>query len=238
MIGFEKLALSPIQAVELDVVITKENELIVSHESWFDLQYCLSETKNNLYQLSLEEIQKIDCGSKIDERFPEQLKIKTVKPSFKALVDLWSNLGVKPFIALEVKSESHLYGSFQPFPADFADLLISFEKEFLQGFDYFVQSFDPYFLKVYHEKNPETKTGLLIENNLSIEENLSILGYHPDFYNPEHLLLSPELITELKSKGIKTYTWTVNTKEDSERIKELELEGIISDYPLELMKWM
>jgi len=238
LLGFEQLALSNIQAVELDIVVSKDNELIISHEPWFDSQYCLSDKKSNLYQLSLEEIQAVDCGSKIDDRFPKQVKTKTVKPTFKALIDLWSSLGVKPFIALEVKSEAHLYGNFQSFPDAFADLLIDFEKKYLKGYNYFVQSFDPYFLKVYHEKYPETKTGLLVENKLSVEENLSLLGYTPDFYNPEHILLSPELIEKLKAKNIDTYTWTVNTPNDFNKIKDLDLAGIITDYPLEFMKWV
>ena len=160
LLGFKELANLGVQAVELDIIITKDQEILVSHEPWFDPSYCSAATKNNLYRIDSNQIAEIDCGSKLYDRFPGQLKTKTVKPLFKDLIKLWGSLDVKPFLALEVKSESRFYGSYQPFPRDFAQLLIEFEAKYLNGFDYFVQSFDPYFLKTYHSLQPNTSTGL------------------------------------------------------------------------------
>lgn len=229
--GFKALHESGVHALELDIVVSKENEVIVSHEAWFDEAYCLSDKRDNLYQLSIPEIQQIDSGSKPHLRFPEQKKIKTYKPTFKELVELWKELDSKPFIALEVKSETHLYGGYQPFPDEFADILIQFEEENLSGFNYFVQSFDPVFLKTYHDLNPGIQTGLLVEYKAELERDLEFLGYQPDYYNPEHVLLNDTLVSKLKESGIKTTTWTVNTQEDFNRLKPYELDGIITDYP-------
>ena len=233
--GFRRLFESGVHALELDVVVSKEGELIVSHEAWFDFQYCNAEKKDNLFQLTSEEIKQVDCGSKFDSRFPDQEKIKTVKPTFKELIDLWNELKTKPFIALEVKSEPHLYGNYQPFPEHFAELLIEFEETHLSGFDYFVQSFDPVFLKTYHAKKQKQETGFLIEYETNLDAQLDFLGYQPEYYNPEHVLLTDKLVHRLKDLGIKTTTWTVNTQEDYNRLRDYNLEGVITDYP-ELFK--
>lgn len=231
LLGFEKLAQLGVFAVELDVVITQDGKLLVSHEPWFDGQYCNTPYNQNLYRLSAAEIQKIDCGTKIDNRFPEQTKVRTVKPLFKDLIALWDSLDMKPMIALEIKSESHLYGSYQPFPVKFAQLLIDFEKEYLEQYDYFVQSFDPFFLKTYHKMHPNTKTGLLVENKIDVEKDLQTLGYTPDFYNPEHVLLNDDSVSKIRNANCEIYTWTVNEKIDYNRLLSYPLEGIITDYP-------
>lgn len=229
--GFKALHTAGVDALELDIVVSKNNELIVSHEAWFDHTYCLSNKKDNLYQLSVPEIQEVDCGSKPHPRFLEQKKSRTFKPTLKELVALWKDLGSTPFIALEVKSESELYGSFQPFPEHFAALLVEFEKEYLSQFSYFVQSFDALFLKTYHQINGKTKTGLLVESTANLEQDLDFLAYQPEYYNPEHVLLNDVLVKKLKDLGIKTTTWTVNTHKDFNRLKDYELEGIITDFP-------
>ena len=229
--GFEELCRLGVYAVELDVVITKDKQLLVSHEPWFDGQYCESQFNQNLYRLSASAIQEVDCGSRVDRRFPDQTKFKTVKPLFKDVIAVWDKLGIKPMIALEVKSESHLYGSYQPFPEEFSQLLIDFEVKYLQGYDYFVQSFDAFFLKTYHKLKPNTKTGLLVENTADIEKDLLLLNYTPNFYNPEHILLNDVSVNKILNFGCEIYTWTVNDEQDYTRLLDYPLKGIITDYP-------
>jgi glycerophosphoryl diester phosphodiesterase len=231
LIGFDQLFHLGIHAVELDIVITKDKQILVSHEPWFDLRYCTHPHSSNLFDLTLTEIQKVDCGLKFDNRFPEQQKLASIKPTLKAVLELWDFLGVKPSIALEVKSESKLYGSHQPFAQEFAELLINFEEQFLKEYDYFVQSFDSFFLKTYHHLNPSRATGLLIENKASLYADLELLSYKPNFYNPEHILFCDKLMQDLSSEKIESYTWTVNSIEDYNKIKDYPLKGIISDYP-------
>lgn len=231
LLGFEELAKAGVNAVELDVVVTQEGELLVSHEAHFDAQYCNTKYPRNLSELTAAEIQKVDCGSKLDPRFPHQLKVKTVKPTFKELITLWERLGVKPFIALEVKSESRLYGYYQPFPTEFAQIVKRFEEKYLVGYDYFIQSFDPYFLKSYHAISGATPTGLLVEYAADFKTDIGRLGYLPDFYNPDHVLLTPDLVNEVKDHGVGIYTWTVNEPKDYDRLLPLGLRGVITDYP-------
>lgn len=67
----------PIKTIELDVVITKDKKVVCSHESTFSKEICFLDTYQNsesfnIYQLNYEEVKKIDCGSKIHPRFPDQ----------------------------------------------------------------------------------------------------------------------------------------------------------------------
>ncbi len=231
LIGFEQAAELGVPAIELDIVITKDKKILVSHEPWFDLRYCKTNSEGNFYQQTLNEIQKIDCGLVFDKRFANQIKVPATKPSLKAVIDVYNMLGVKPFIALEVKSETKRYGLYQPYAQEFAELLIDFESSYLNGFDYFVQSFDAFFLKKYHQLQPKTKTGLLVEINAHIAKDLDFLEYKPDFYNPEHTLLTDTLVKDIEAQNLGIYTWTVNEPKDLEKIKHYPIKGLITDYP-------
>ena len=85
--GFKKAISLGVDGIELDVVVNKNQELVISHESYIDTNYCLTtkiDEKNlNIFKMNITEIQKIDCGSKFIKEFPNQLKIKEKKPTYK-----------------------------------------------------------------------------------------------------------------------------------------------------------
>ena len=49
--------------------------------------------------------------------------------------------------------------------------------------------------------------------------------------NPNFKDLNTEVIKKIKNAGFDIYTWTVNKREDIEKIKKLNINGIITDYP-------
>jgi len=44
-------------------------------------------------------------------------------------------------------------------------------------------------------------------------------------------MVTADFIKQCHKAGIKVIPWTVNTKEDIERLQKLKVDGIISDYP-------
>ncbi|MGE0266842.1 MAG: glycerophosphodiester phosphodiesterase [Candidatus Omnitrophota bacterium] len=44
-------------------------------------------------------------------------------------------------------------------------------------------------------------------------------------------LADPKIIREAQKNGLKVYVWTVNEKEDIERLKKIGVDGIFSDFP-------
>jgi len=43
--------------------------------------------------------------------------------------------------------------------------------------------------------------------------------------------LNEENISKINEKGLKIYTWTVNSKIQIDRLKALNVNGIITDFP-------
>jgi glycerophosphoryl diester phosphodiesterase len=94
-----------------------------------------------------------------------------------------------------------------------------------------IQSFDFRVLKYWHEKHPEVRLAVLVENANSIDHNLDALGFKPAIYSPYFKLLNREKVNYLHQKKIRVVPWTVNEISDMLSLKGMGVDGFITDYP-------
>lgn len=249
--AFKKAIDLGVQTLELDVVISKDHQVVVSHEPYFnpdistspDGKFVTNETKNNLYLLDYKEIKKYDVGSRGNKNFPEQQKISVIKPLLKDMIreaELYAKQkGVAPLkYNIEIKSEEKEYGISQPQVAEFSDLVYREITKQLPPERVTLQSFDYNVLRHLHKqmvagKYKKISISVLIEpfDNNEIQHNLDLLGFMPEIWSPYFKQVSAERVKILHEKGIKIIPWTVNLREDMEKIKTLGCDGLITDYP-------
>lgn len=242
------------EVVELDLVISADKQVVVSHEPFMSSLYVLTpegdsiakadEKSFNLYQMSYDSIRKFDGGSKGNALFPQQQPMKTFKPLLGEVIDT-----LKAFIAsenlpmvkynIELKSQPDQYGLSQPHPEEFIDLVMQVLQEYKIAGGYNMQSFDVNILKVFNGKYPEVELAYLVSGE-GIEDNLDKLGFVPAIYSPHFSLVRDSaFVDSIHSQGMKLIPWTVNEREDIQTILDLKVDGIITDYPeraLELRK--
>lgn len=235
-----------VTTLEMDVVITKDSQVILSHEPWMGFEICLDTTGNeiseatqmqyNIYQMNYAEVLQYDCGSKPHPRFPQQQKIKTHKPLLSAVIDTIEKLIAeknlpKIYYNIETKCLPEGDNVFHPTPEIFSELLLKIvrEKQIIERV--FIQSFDVRTLQYINKKYAEIKTVLLIENEKTPQENLKILGYTPFAYSPYYKLVNDSLIAFCSEQNMQLIPWTVNEAKDIERMIDYEVNGIISDNP-------
>lgn len=235
-----------VTTLELDVVVSKDSHLVISHEAFLSPEICLESNaekieerdspKYNMYDMTLKEIQAFDCGSKPQQGFPEQKKIKVYKPSLKEMVltiekEIETKKLSKVFYNIETKSTTKGDNIFHPKPKVFAELLYKTLQELKILDRVFIQSFDVRTLQAFKKIDASIPLVLLVENELSFEENLEKLGFTPEVYSPYYKLVTSTLIQECKKKKIKIIPWTVNEKEDMKKLKVMNIDGLITDYP-------
>ena len=75
------------------------------------------------------------------------------------------------------------------------------------------------------------KTSFLVANKKTYEENIADLGYKPFILSPEWRMVSADLVKKAHADGVKVIPWTVNNVQDINRLKLLEVDGVITDYP-------
>lgn len=237
-----------VTTIEMDVVVSKDNKIVVSHEPWFAAEITTKPDGSfikpaeamqyNIFQMNYDEIAKYDVGLKPHPRFPKQQKVKAIKPLLADLFDsVAENMKIRrrpfPYFSIETKCLPAGDGRFHPKPAEFVELLMAviIEKQLQERV--IIQSFDFRTLKYLHEKYPTIKTSMLIEDSdvNDFEGQLNRLGYTPEIYSPNHTLVDEELVKQCHDKGMKIIPWTVNDKKQINKLKKMGVDGIITDYP-------
>ncbi|OJJ15939.1 glycerophosphodiester phosphodiesterase [marine bacterium AO1-C] len=235
-----------IRTVELDVVISKDSQVVVSHEPFFNHNICLDSTgkpiaeadekKWNIFEMNVEDIRKFDCGSIGNPRFPEQKKRKDHKPTLieaiKAVEAYAKTRGIRSlYYNIETKSRPAWDNKYHPTPKVFVEILYKTLGQLNVLHRTFIQSFDVRTLQEFRKLNPQTKLVLLVENKMSFEENIQKLGFDPVVYSPYYKLVTSELIAKAHAKKIQIIPWTVNDVKEAEKLKKMGVDGIITDYP-------
>lgn len=230
-----------VTTLELDLAVSKDKQLIVSHEPWFNSAICRQpngdsiarrdEGKFLIYQMTASEIRSFDCGSWGNPRFPEQQKMKVYKPTLREVVE--AVRAKKPDIRwnIEIKSNPDWDGLRHPPVEEFARLVIAELRALGIEKNAVVQSFDVRALQAVHRQAPEIQLAFLIENLKSFNFNLEKLGFTPAIYSPYYQLVSRKLVRKCRAKNMKLIPWTVNDVSAMRGLIHLGVDGIITDYP-------
>lgn len=240
-----------VQTLELDVVITRDGKVVVSHEPYFnplistdpDGKFVAMNSKTNIFMMDYKRVKKFDVGKRGNMAFPDQEAVAAYKPLLKDVIKMaekyaWRK-GVAPLkYNIELKSLEEEYDVSQPYPEVFSEMVkrVVFKK--LPKERVTIQSFDFNILKYWHQQMkagafPKCSLSALIEpeENNDVQMNLIKLGFKPEVWSPYYQKLTPEIVEKLHSMNIRVIPWTVNTVDDMKKMKAIGCDGLITDYP-------
>lgn len=235
-----------VDTIELDLVVTSDRKLLVSHEPWFDYKISTKPDGNpvteeeqmdfNIFEMTFEETQIFDVGIRGHELFPEQQPMAATKPLLKDAVreiDAYvKEMGLEPvWYNVETKSRPEWYGVMTPQPEEFAALLYEELKELGILDRVIVQSFDPATLIAFRKLDDGVKQAMLVFEETPMQTYLDILGYTPEIWSPYFPLVTPDMIRDAAIKEMKVIPWTINERDEMIRLLEMGVDGIITDYP-------
>jgi glycerophosphoryl diester phosphodiesterase len=244
--AFLKAIEKGVDVIEMDVVISKDRKVVVSHEPFMSSLYVLTpagdsiskakEKSFNFYEMTYDSIRMFDIGSKGNENFPEQQKIKSYKPLLSEVIDSVENY-VKshelPSVKynIEIKSTVSEYDEFQPRPVDFIKLVMDvIQKKGIEN-KMNIQSFDENILNEMNRVYPKVELAFLVSQE-GISKNLAKLDFTPQIYSPNFKLIkNQEFVDSIKQKDMRLIPWTVNEKVDIIEMIALKVDGMITDYP-------
>lgn len=237
--GFISAVEKGVDGIEMDVVISKDGKVVVSHEPFMAASKVLTpqglaiskkeETTFNLYEMDYSQIREFRCFLKNENKTSYKPLLSEVIEKIKQYTAT-ANLRF-PVFSIEIKSEPSAYGSFQPNPEKFTDLVLNIIREYNLEKDVIILSFDPNVLNSVHEKNSAIPVSYLIEQK-GIEKNLDLLNFTPAIYGPHYGLIENErFVHTVHSLGMRLIPWTVNGKKEIIRMIGLGVDGIITDHP-------
>ncbi len=235
-----------VNTLNMDVVITKDRQPVLSHEPYFNHEFSLTpqgkeislkDQKNyNIFKMDYEQVKKFDVGSKVHSRFPGQQKYKAYKPLLAEVIDsaeahAKATRRAKPLYNIETSMIRKGDGEFQPEASEFVELIMAVVNEKKIAKRVMIQSIDMRTLRYLHEHYPKIKTSLVIDEKVDFEQNIDSLGFKPTVYSPYHVLVGKGLVERCHEQGVKIIPWTVNSLKDMRYLIGLGVDGLVTDFP-------
>ncbi len=207
LLAFQKAIDMGVDGIELDVHISLDGAIMVIHDPTID---DTTNGKGAVNKLSLQEIQSFVINETHDGRIP-------------TLEEVFDLVNQRFFINIELKN----YETTESVVALIEKYVSEKKWEYT---DFIVSSFDWNALQQVCFLNDEIPIGVLTATNLDLAiafaKFIKAKSIHPYFH-----LLTKENILLMQKKGFEIYTWTVNEIEDIHKIKLLNPNGIITDFP-------
>jgi len=247
--AFQK-ALELGMVLEMDVCISKDQQVVVSHEPYMNALYCVhpdgqkvkkeEEKSLNLYQMDYAQIKSFDTGINGNPLFPQQAHISTYKPLLSEVLEMAETYrkktGKAVYYNIEIKSDSAEYGISQPQKAEqFCDLVYQVIQSKTDLKYVTLQSFDFKILKTWHKKTVKGKFNPCLLSALvsrkTPDKVIMDLGFIPQIYSPDYRSLTDFELKNCHHLGMKAIPWTVNDVKVMEELIRMGVDGIITDYP-------
>lgn len=194
--------------VEVDVRMTKDGELVLLHD---DNLWRTTGLNKKIWQTTYEEISRLDAGSWKDKRY-SGAKIPTLREVFdlcKGKINL--NLDIKYHNKKEGLEEK-------------AAALI---KEYEMQWQCVITSTSLTALEHIKELVPDIRTGYITYQIYKGYFNNSNI----DFFSVRSDLVTKTVSSEVHKAGKEIHVWTVNSRNELERMKRVGVDNIITDDP-------
>ncbi len=235
--AFEYAIAAGVDAIELDVAVSRDDVVVVSHDPVLEGPRGIGPTgvageRAIIRETPFDEVRRWDCGSVRHPDFPRQVPVPGARiPSLDEVFQLpgefrW-NIEIKSF-----PSRPDL----TPAPAEFARLVVESIRRNGVEARVMVQSFD---FRVLHEVRkllPEIPRGALIEEDGDFVAIARSAG--GGFVAPRHVFVTAAKVRQAHRAGLPVIPWTANEEPDWERLVLAQVDGIITDDPAGLIAYL
>lgn len=238
-----------VDVLEMDVVISADNQVVVSHEPWLNPRICLDPaghaiapddaTRFNLYEMPYHVIRQCDCGQLQYPEFPRQQNLPAHKPLLKEVLNAVAiatkQLRRAPVrFSIEIKSLPDGDNIFHPKPAQFLALVLA-ELAAAQVLSRTtLLCFDARVLQLAHYQYPALATCLLVEEEQPWLSSLQALGFTPTAFGPNFRTVTVDAVQQLRTlcpTSLRLVPWTTNASADMLHLINMKVDGITTDYP-------
>lgn len=243
--AFEHALAVGADVLELDLVVTYDDALVVLHDPVVDPERCTGRRGERLRapfvvrQHTLAALKLLDCGGLPNPRFPRQEpQPGTPVPTFGevlAHVAASSHPGAaKVRFNVEAKTVPGR-PELSPPPERFAALIVAELKARGALERAILQSFDHRLLVEAKKLEPKLRTAALVGKTHPVDLVAVARSAHADLLSPHHEWITKDDVDALHAAGVQVVPWTANAPEEWDRLIALGVDGIITDDPAALI---
>lgn len=240
-----------VTTLEMDAVISADRQVVVSHDPWMASAFCShpdgapvrpeEEAGLLIYRMPYAEVARYDCGSRGHPAFPRQERQAAIKPLLRDAIRMAEShaarLGRPPvFYNVETKSMPSGDGVLHPEPEAFVALIWEVAEREGVAERFTLQSFDVRTLQTARRMRLPIRLSLLVEDAgqgpaESLRDGLGALGFVPHVYSPHFGLVDEAVVARAHADAMAVVPWTVNDEAAMRRLRDLGVDGLITDYP-------
>ena len=210
--AFEKAVELGADAIELDLHVSRDGELVIIHDDTLDRT---TDGQGPVHTRSLQELKRLDAGRWFGESFAGQ-RIPT-------LAEVLDRFAGKVPLAIEIKAGSAFFRGIE-------ERVVSVLREHQVISQVAVASFDHYALLTLKELEPCLRTAaLLVGRPVSIS---ALAGpSKADAMAIEFSLVTKIEVDACRAAGLQLVVWVVNEPAQMRYFIDLGVDGIITDRP-------
>lgn len=196
--------------VEIDVQCTEDGEVVVFHDPSLKR---VTGSSRALADVTYSELTQLDAGYYFGDPY-----LDTPVPTLTEVLEL-----TKGRINLIIELKRNKAG------ADLVQKVLALIDEYDMRYQCILQSSDYQYLSEIYDIDPDLTTGYILSNAIGNYYNNEKI----DFFSVRSAFVTQTVVRNIHASGKKIYAWTVNTREEMERMKRIQVDGIITDYPIQ-----
>lgn len=246
MYAFKHAVEIGVDVLEMDIYRTIDGHLVLMHNM------TVNETTNGtglVSLMTLKKLRRLNAGfhwdkgddkdkfynkelDKVPEAIRDDLRVATLDEVFKTFPQMRMNIEMKLSALSPVERLCHMIQESNP----------SMKDKIL------VASFSHLYLRKFRRLCPDVATSASVAELINYKlfnkrPKASVIQITPDVeleirrrtLKVELPLLTREFVKKAHDDGLKVHAWTINDAEEMKRIKDLGVDGIITDYPSRLL---
>jgi len=225
--AFRNALTMPVDAIELDVQMSSDGQLIVFHDATVER---LTDGAGNILDLDFAYLRSLNASAHFAGGWPICEQIPTLREVLAI-----AKGRIKVYIEIKKSKKDGVYGRYP----NIAEAVVRDVRALGMVREVLVISFDWDMLLLVRGLEPTLRTGVLVssetwdmhtENALDmLVKRVRMLGV--SWINMDYKLFTPTMRTVLYQQGLKLGLWTVNTIEEMQSLASVGIDSLTTDRP-------
>ncbi len=235
--AFEYAISIGVDVLELDLAVTKDNILVVSHDPRMNPAFCTGPAGTRVIrEMTLAELRRWDCGGKANPGFPKQQAVPGTRvPTLDEVFALAPRGKFHFNVETKITVKDPQY---TPSPEEFVRLMAECIERHKLADRVILQSFDFRTLHAMKKRMPNLRLSALLEGSTPRDFVEVARESGAGIISPHYRIVTPEQVAKAHAAGLVVVPWTANTAAEWEKLAAAKSDAIISDDPAALLEWL
>ena len=222
--------------LEMDVAVTKDNVLVISHDPHINPEICKGPHPGiAIHELTVAQLREYDCGALKNPHFPKQQPVPGTRiPTLDEVLSLSSGNNVQ--FNIETKSFPD-HPELTPAPDVFSGMLLDVIRKHKLESRSIVQSFDFRTLHATKRLEPHIRLSALWEGDARPFVDIAREG-EAEIISPLFKLVTPQQVKASHQAKIQVVPWTADSPADWQMLIDAGVDAIITDDPAALIGYL